>query len=64
MDFFLPDTHLMRIKHLNEGQTELTMVLEIGRLEVGDLLIGSTDTWKVTKVLPSIGEVRVQVRKA
>ncbi|SMB85608.1 hypothetical protein [Deinococcus hopiensis] len=63
MEFFVPDTHLTRIKHTPDGQTELTMLLEVGRPQVGDLLISSADTWKVTKLVPRVGELRALVRK-
>ncbi|SMB83375.1 hypothetical protein [Deinococcus hopiensis] len=55
MDYFLPNAYILHTQRQPDGQTELAL-----SREVGDVLIGSADTWKVTEDLCDTADIRVQ----
>ncbi|WP_170928747.1 hypothetical protein [Deinococcus hopiensis] len=49
--------------NLPDGLTELTLSREAPVPEVGDILIGTTETWEVTEVFRDTVGVRIYVRR-
>ncbi|SMB93355.1 hypothetical protein [Deinococcus hopiensis] len=64
MEYFLPDTYILRTQRHPDGQIELTLSRDAGLPDISDILIGSTDTWKVTEVLRDSADIRVRVQRA